>query len=440
MNRTGITSARSAGANLRSNVNQKNKKLTIMTNKSNKALKLLAAGTSLLMTGNVFADKLEETMTEILTEGKVSLNVRARYEYNDDSRPGVNDVDGYSVRTRLGYTSGAYAGFKASIEMEDISFLDDDDRPVLDPTTTELNQLWLSYSNEDFGSAKLGRQIYTLDDHRFIGHVGWRQNIQTFDAITGDITAIPNTSIKLGFLDSVNRINATSADLNGYLVNISFKPIDSLTLTAFGYGVDFHASALDSSDTLGFRAVGSLPIEDFVFKYAGSIAFQEDNGGSPTGVSYDNNYYAFDGSVGYKGFTLGGGFEILEGDGVTGFSTPLATVHKFNGWADVFAGRSLGLGGGAGNGLFNGLEDYYIKAGYKIPVGNGIPVSVIYHWFETENAGLDLGTEIDFVAKYKINKYLTAVAKYAYYEDDDVVAGYFDANKTVTTIELNFKY
>jgi len=64
--------------------------------------------------------------------------------------------------------------------------------------------------------------------------------------------------------------------------------------------------------------------------------------------------------------TLGFGYEVLE----QGFRTPVATVHKFQGFADVFALQSI-TGGG------NGVEDLYFYAGYKIPVGNGIATKVI---------------------------------------------------------------
>jgi hypothetical protein len=33
-------------------------------------------------------------------------------------------------------------------------------------------------------SGKIGRQVITMDNHRFVGHVGWRQDRQTFDALT----------------------------------------------------------------------------------------------------------------------------------------------------------------------------------------------------------------------------------------------------------------
>lgn len=405
----------------------------------NKTVKsLLLAGTScslasaFITTAN--AAVLEDEITEFFKDGKVNIDMRARFEYVN---AGGTDVDGYSLRTRLGYTTGGYKGFKASIEMEDLSFVDNSNRPGLDVPTTELNQFWLSYVHEDIGAFKVGRQVYTLDDHRFIGHVGWRQNIQTFDAATAHFNFTDSSALKLGYITKANRINNTTANLDGFTINGGYKFHESINLTAFAYLLEFDASALRSSDTYGFRATGTIPIDEFKIKYAGSYAQQFDNDGSPAGTDFDLGYYAFDVAGSFKGFSVGVGLEVLEGDGTVGFSTPLATVHKFNGWADVFAGRSLGLAGG----LPQGLEDYYFKIGYKIPVGKGIPITAVYHNFQTENNSVDVGTEIDLVAKYSINKYLTVVSKYAYFDSDTATNPYFGAaSSTLYTLELNFKY
>ncbi len=47
---------------------------------------------------------------------------------------------------------------------------------------------------------------------------------------------------------------------------------------------------------------------------------------------------------------------MLEGNGAIGFATPLATLHIFNGWADLFLTTPA-----------NGLKDLYFQAGYSLP-------------------------------------------------------------------------
>ena len=50
------------------------------------------------------------------------------------------------------------------------------DRPTIaDPEGGELNQLYAKFENEDL-LANVGKQEIVLDDERFIGNVGWRQN------------------------------------------------------------------------------------------------------------------------------------------------------------------------------------------------------------------------------------------------------------------------
>ena len=117
-----------------------------------------------------------------------------------------------------------------------------------------------------------------------------------------------------------------------------------------------------------------------------------------------------------------------------GFRTPLATVHKFSGFADKFAVPST-----TGS-ISGGLEDIYLYAGYKIPVGNGITTKVIYHDFSPESGSGKGGDEIDLVAAYKLNKHTKAVLKYGDYSADSGATGSFAGDKRMFTFELNFIY
>ncbi len=366
--------------------------------------------------------------------GKFNIKTRLRYEIFDLSAPTPNDRDGSSVSVRYGYTTPSFSGFSAMIEGETVSRVggDHDDIHPLDDAGdgSDLNQLWIGYKNKDFGSAKVGRQIYTLDDHRFIGHVGWRQNIQTFDGITGTFSGAEKLAINGFYLDQQNAVNATHNDLDALGLNVSYKFGKALQLTGFYYSIEGEDLAAQSNDTFGFRAAGTYMVDELALKYFASYATQNENDGSPVGLNYDADYIAGDISAAIKGITLGAGFEILEPQ----FRTPLATVHKFNGYADALLPLT---------GFTNGLEDYYVYAGYKIPVGNGIGLKAIYHWFDSENGASDGGEEIDLVATYKINKYFSVMAKYGDYETDGGVGagglqGQFD--KKMFTFDLNFSY
>ncbi len=376
-------------------------------------------------------EQVKSAFEQMMDEGKVNINARLRYE-GLEVRSGSN-LDALTLRTRVGFTTGEYNGFKAMIEMEDVSSLSQETHHPADPLVTELNQFWGSYTAENY-DVKFGRQVYALDNHRFIGHVGWRQNIQTFDAITSNTSFIPGVDLKLAFLEGQNNVLGKTSSLEGYIVNATSKINDNLTLQGFGYSLQFDGNpAAKSTDTLGFTAKGKFSLADQAFGYVASVATQTDNSSSPSGRDLDNSYYDLQLNTKIAGFTFGLGYEVLGGNGATGFTTPLATLHKFNGFADQFLGAS------ASGGLTSGLVDQSASVGYKLPIGNGLSLKAIYHQFETE-AGEELGTEIDFVAVYPISKSIKFLTKYGNYSGDDSTIAYGNGDRKMISAELNFVY
>jgi hypothetical protein len=402
--------------------------------------------TAFAFTASAFAEPIDPVETffdqqfEHLEEsvpGKFNINSRLRYELFDlDSGKSSDDRDGTSLRTRYGYTTPDFSGFTAMLEGETLTRVGgspDDIHPLDDAGDgTDLNQAWVQYADVDYGKAKIGRQIYSLDDHRFIGHVGWRQNIQTFDAATAEFNRIEGLSVKAFYLDAQNSVSGDNNELDATGINVFYAFVPELALTAFYYDIEGDESSNQnaSNETMGLRATGAFELEELTLKYAASVAQQEETG--PSTLDYDASYFAGDLAVIFEqgGMTLGGGFEIME----SGFRTPLATVHKFNGFADALL---------PSKGFDNGLEDIYVYAGYTIPVGNGINTKVIYHWFDSESDGAsdeNGGEEIDLVASYQINQYLSLVGKYGDYDADGGVGNAGASDKKMFTFELNFIY
>ncbi|MEM8867867.1 MAG: alginate export family protein [Verrucomicrobiota bacterium] len=403
----------------------------ITTNTTLAALALASSVTSLS------ADPIEAALDDSkkqLSEtipGTFSVNARLRYEVFDlDNGNPALDRDGTSIRVRYGYTTPDFEGFKASIEGETLSRVGgehDDIHPLDDAGDgTDLNQAWVSYTNADFGSAKVGRQIYALDDQRFIGHVGWRQNIQVFDAATFAYTGVEGLTVNGFYIDERHLVNGAHNETNSFGLNVSYAFAPAFKLTGFYYDIegDDVGNAGTTNKTVGARAAGSFKFEELTLKYTASFATQGD-----VETGEEGDYFAGDLSAVFSGVTVGAGFEIME----AGFRTPYATVHKFSGFADVFATSSL-------TGIAQGLEDYYVYAGYTIPVGNGIKAKVIYHWFDPETGTGDYGDELDLVAVYKLNKYLNLVGKYGSYSSDGGAGGVGGADKDMFTFELNLKY
>ena len=90
---------------------------------------------------------------------------------------------------------------------------------VADPESYELNRLQLTQhrlpghdASRSAGSASL------LDDHRFVGNVGWRQNEQTFDALRVVNKTVKNLTVDVTYLNQVNRVfgeDSPQGDLQG---------------------------------------------------------------------------------------------------------------------------------------------------------------------------------------------------------------------------------
>jgi predicted porin len=170
-----------------------------------------------------------------------------------------------------------------------------------------------------------------------------------------------------------------------------------------------------------------------VTSYALSYARQWETSGF-AGKPFGHNYWSLSATLEIEAWKIGAGYESLGGNGNHGFTTPLATLHKFNGFADVFLGAS------ATGALVNGLEDFHLEAEYLVPLGNGLRVSAIHHWFRSLRESTDYGHEVDLVASYAFNKNWSALGKYGQYSTRGGSGGIGARDKEMLTLEINFIY
>jgi Alginate export len=354
-----------------------------------------------------------ETITQAIKDGKAYGDLRLRYE--SDDRSNSTDSDALTLRTRIGYKTAEFEGFSALVEFEDSREVlgieeADDDALILDSEVTELDQGFIQYKN-DMVTAKLGRQVIALDGQRHVGHVGWRQDRQTFDAARVIVKPMDGLTVDASYIYKVNRINSGAfADVPGSdikLLNVAYQ-------TPFGKAVVYNyeisgetygaADGWDELSTIGASFTGStLADEDLKVSYALEYATQDN----------DTKNASMDYMMAELGITTSGvtgklGYSSLgSDDGNQSFATPLATVHKFEGWADAFLGQSLfGAGGG------NGVVDTYASVSGKLA---GVKLVGVYHDFETDEGSADAGSEIDLLAVKKFNKTYSGGLKYADY-------------------------
>ena len=371
----------------------------------------------------------KKNLPEFLTKGKVNVNSNLRYEYADiDSfggGPDPKDSNALTLRTRLGYTTADLHGLKGMLEFENVTSINDEDNynpaglnpnsvnrsVIADPEANEVNRAWLSYEKMDT-TMKFGRQRIVLDNARFIGNVIWRQNEQTFDAVSvSNNKLIPKTELFYAYLFRIHRIfgddhPAGNWDSDTHLFHVAYDLGKPGKLTGYGYLVDLEDAATLSSATIGGSLDGKYKInEDWSVSYKTEFAMQSDYGNNP--VDYSAPYYHLNAGGFYRKFSFGLGYEVLASDnGVIGVSTPLATAHAFNGWADAFLATPA-----------DGLEDAYAWIGYNLP--GGVPLKILYHEFSAEDGGNDYGKEVNLLATKKIGKYFSLLAKAAFYQDGD---------------------
>jgi hypothetical protein len=365
---------------------------------------------------------MADDIGDALTKGKPSLDLRYRFELVSQDGKDKNAAAS-TFRLRLGYTTGKFYDFNLHVDMETIQVLgwenyDNTDNSkveypiVADPADTELNQVFLAYTGAPNTVFKLGRQRIKIDNDRFIGNVGWRQNEQTYDAFQIINTSVSNLTITLAYITNVNRVfgehHSTLSDLNMNAGILNFRYDFSLGgLSAYGYFLDNKDDPASSHRTLGLRFIGSHGISGStkaLYTLEHAVQNEYKDGVDLIGASY----YLVELGLAWNKLTVKGGYEVLGSEGIIGFATPLATLHAFNGWADKFLSTPS-----------DGLSDLYFQIDYKLKVGGKPTVlRVVYHKFDSDNASISYGNEIDFQVLYTLDKNSSLILKYAgYYAD-----------------------
>ena len=386
---------------------------------------LLAA--TLLFTMTASAQEEEaETLKDALAKGDASLSLRYRYELVDD---GKFDKNAYAstLRTAIGYRTLPFKGFSLFIQAQNVAplFKDDKynnagaghlsndvkDRPVVaDPAQTRMQQVYLRVDAFDT-AFDFGRREIFYGDHRFIGDVRWRQNHQAFDAVYLSNRSWEKATLSYTYAGKVIRINGGDNDMSSHFLNGVVKLDDTVSLELFGYLLDFTEEQTFrlSSQTYGFRLNGSQPFSD-TWKALFEVEYARQSDYKDNPADFGANYFELMGGIGYKTHVnVRLARELLgAAEGPLAFQTPLATGHKFNGWADRFLVTPA-----------NGLVDWNLTVDGKI---RNFTWWVRYHDFSADEGGDSYGTELDAQVTYPTSWQQVIAAKFALYGDDGFAA------------------
>ncbi|HET9033097.1 MAG TPA: alginate export family protein [Dokdonella sp.] len=367
------------------------------------------------------------------------IDLRYRHEAVDDAAF-TRNANADTVRLRLGYRWVFASAWQIRVDGEHVQGLfgqhynstanGKTTYPVVaDPESSELNQAWIGYSGEQWQS-RLGRQQVMLDNQRFFGNVGWRQNEQTFDALfAGHTFSGGGPTIGYTYLDRALRVfghdnpNPLLGEwsLSGNLIHAE-QALPFGSLSAYAYLVENNSIATLSTRTLGLRWTGKHPLGDNTLGWALEWSDQSDYANNP--LSQSARYHLIEPSLQIRGLTIKAGWEVLGGNGRYGFSTPYATLHAFNGWADRFLSTPV-----------DGLDDRYFGLSGKIGQSGRVSWSTTYHDFRADQGGDAYGHEFDASIGYRFNARFSGLLKAADYHSD----GYgSDVRKLWASVEYRY--
>lgn len=378
------------------------------------------------------ADEDDSSFENALLNGKAHIDFRYRYEWVDSDAL-AKDANASTLRLRINYATDTWSGWSAFIEADHVAevLINDfnsgsgtspgrEQYPVVaDPRGTDLNQFYFEYAGAADWRFRLGRQRILLDNQRFVGGVGWRQNEQTYDGLSATFSGLDRTEVFYSYVANVNRIfgdrvAAGDHSQDTHLLNARVKLSADWAVTGYAYLIDNDDSPALSTNTFGARLSGGIAVDGGKLTVLGEFASQSDAANSP--ANFDADYYRLE--IGYdldNGFGVGFGLESLGGDAsVAGraFRTPLATLHAFDGWADQFLSTPDA-----------GLEDLFIRFGYK---RGPWTLAAVYHDFSADSGSQDYGTEVDLSLNRKLGSRYGLLFKFAGF---DGAGGYADTSK-----------
>ncbi len=379
-------------------------------------------------------------------EPPVDAGLDLRYRYEGVDQDGIESAaDANTLRLRANLESREFRGFTGLLEIDHVEAIGSErfndtrngrtEFPVVaDPGGTDLNQAWLQFAPRPDTRLRIGRQRLNLDNERFVGASAWRQNEQTLDALRIETAAIRDSTLNYAFVDRVNRVFGPDAgtppdDFEGasHLLNARWSPGPATALVAYAYLLDFDEAPQLSSDTVGLRYEGSRAVKDgFSLGWALEYARQQDAGNNPLRV--DASYALLELHMKVSALDFHVGQERLSGErgdidpsASPAFQTPLATLHRWQGWADKFLSTPPA-----------GIEDSY--AGVAARRG-AWRTQVIWHDFSAEATGLHYGSELDALLAVTLRERYEVLLKLADYRSDEA---FTDTRKAWVQLTASF--
>jgi len=403
--------------------------------------------TAILMSFAPAASYASSDGMSVMDNIKVKGELRPRYEMVDEDNAKSN-ANALTNRLVIGVNADLFGTkwLSGYAEMTDVHAANNNYNStnngqtgisvVADPSQTRITQSYLDFK---YGKTifRAGRQIVNLDNLRFIGSVNWRQMPQSLDAYAVVDNTIDKLDILAAYVTQVNTVKADSSNsfqTSTVVLHAKYKASKAINVTGYGYLIG------SLHDTYGLALTGKTGMSGTKLSYRVEYAMQTDasmetaSQGKPKA---DADYMNLKVDANMSGLLLGAMYEVLSGsngtDNKTAFSTPLATLHGQNGWADNFLATPT-----------EGLVDMNVTIGYKAK-GFGL-AKAVYHDYSSDVGSINYGTEFDLLYKNSVPgvKNLNGMVKAALYSGGDSVAsGNYTkqaTDKTVFWVMLDYKF
>lgn len=374
---------------------------------------------------------------------RFSGDVRLRYQSlnRDDFN---EDGQALTLRFRGNIEADIFDKTSALIEIEGNTALIDEfndgtgNRPLFpvipDPAGLELNRLQIISEIVPKTRITAGRQRLALDDWRFIGAFPFRQNDQTIDAMRIETTALGPGILDIGYFNKVHRPLGPDNiggvfDGDSFFINYNLATVLG-RVSVFHYALELETGPLGplrhigSSQTTGIRVFGRRDAEPVSVVWQGSYARQSNYSDNPN--IYAADYGLAELSLKPADFTLKLRVEKLGSDNGQSLQTPLASLHRFQGFSDQFLRTPP-----------DGVRDY--SAFLQYDFGSFGPIKdvksfVRHHWFHADTDGRNYGRELNLSLKAKVNKVGLAL-EYANYKAETFSS---DTQALFLTTEFSF--
>ncbi|MYD44166.1 MAG: hypothetical protein F4W90_09795 [Gammaproteobacteria bacterium] len=356
------------------------------------------------------------TETEVCDDERFDASVRIRYANIDDN---VNqNANALTASVHITLRTPDLNGFSATLTTEHVNDFGIDSyndggtngqvqyAAEVDPSGTELDEGFIQYANEDW-RVRWGRQYidFGTGPQRFISSVRWRQNYQTFDALTVDSQVNDKLHVEGAIFEKVYRVigrdhpnrAAREWDMDGFGIHSTYAITPKVNLEGYALNLDFVDNDLLSARTLGLKLDGDCgfvngscvidlatqsPLSDSVADY--NVQYLHTTIEIPFANFAKQNT---SGSVAFRA-------TLLEGDGENSFKTPLAALHAFAGWSDRFLVNTPTVG----------LTDIQLRLAEKL-LGWDVQANLHHLRASRETEERKFGNEIDLLASRTLGKY-----------------------------------